>query len=293
MQIPLTAELRPPSELVTFLLKGDPKHDLGSVTHRQNLVKAWSIPPGATILEIGCGQGDFTVPAADAVGPTGHITAVDPADPALGAPPIGAAQAHVKASPVGHQITFVHADGLGHLRDPTTGPWDYVVLSHSVWYLPDATIVQDIMSAARTKTKNLLIAEFSLASSRAEGKPAVLAALTANALESFLDGSSLQAVHNAVSPRRMVELAREVGWRVGEERTLRTPDGERYAWRETAQILKTPIWEDRVRGLEQSDKVKEMLFGMRDALRAAVEGLEGGMNDVVNMDVWAVRFEAD
>jgi predicted methyltransferase len=99
------AKLRSPEELVTFLLHlppySDPKHNLASVTHRQNLVKLWKIPRGAKVLEIGCGQGDFTVPLADAVGPTGHVIATDPMPPDYGTPPLALAQEHGKKSPVG------------------------------------------------------------------------------------------------------------------------------------------------------------------------------------------------
>src|SRR5438552_1461155 len=80
-----SSHLRSPEELVKFILHdsrySDPVHNLASVEHRQNLVKIWGIPRGATILEIGCGQGDFTVPVADAVGPSGHVIAIDPGSP--------------------------------------------------------------------------------------------------------------------------------------------------------------------------------------------------------------------
>jgi predicted methyltransferase len=46
--------------------------------HRIELIKQWDIKPGAQILELGGGQGDCTVVLADAVGQSGHVTAVDP-----------------------------------------------------------------------------------------------------------------------------------------------------------------------------------------------------------------------
>lgn len=52
---------------------------LRQTEHRISLVSKWNIPEGATILEIGCGQGDCTVVLAEAVGPNGHVTAIDPA----------------------------------------------------------------------------------------------------------------------------------------------------------------------------------------------------------------------
>lgn len=50
-----------------------------SPRRRRSLVKAWGISPGSKVLEIGPGQGGFTVILADAVGPTGQVVTVDPA----------------------------------------------------------------------------------------------------------------------------------------------------------------------------------------------------------------------
>ena len=44
--------------------------------HRLQLLNFWDIMPGSRVLELGCGQGDCTVPLADAVGENGHVDAV-------------------------------------------------------------------------------------------------------------------------------------------------------------------------------------------------------------------------
>lgn len=69
-----------PQELADCLLdKTEPEHNIAALGHRQRLIESWVIPEGSRILEIGPGQGDFTVCLADAVGPTGKVVAVDPA----------------------------------------------------------------------------------------------------------------------------------------------------------------------------------------------------------------------
>lgn len=74
-----------PQELATFLVYDfDHEHNIAAIQHRQQVTKAWGIPPGSSILEIGCGQGDFTVVLADAVGAAGRVVAVDPAPPDWG-----------------------------------------------------------------------------------------------------------------------------------------------------------------------------------------------------------------
>ena len=55
------------------------EHVVASLEHRLQIIKHWGIQPGSRVLEIGCGQGDFTVSLAEAVGETGRIVAVDPA----------------------------------------------------------------------------------------------------------------------------------------------------------------------------------------------------------------------
>lgn len=74
----ISQALTSPQELLSYLLdQSNPDHDLASLKHRQDIVSAWKIPTGSSILEIGCGQGDFTVVLADAVGPDGRVVAID------------------------------------------------------------------------------------------------------------------------------------------------------------------------------------------------------------------------
>lgn len=54
------------------------------IQHRLELVQFWGIKQGAQVLEIGCGQGECTIALAHAVGPDGHIDAVDPGAPDYG-----------------------------------------------------------------------------------------------------------------------------------------------------------------------------------------------------------------
>lgn len=52
---------------------------LRQTQHRLEILARFDITPGSKVLEVGCGQGDFTVCLAAAAGETGHVTAVDPA----------------------------------------------------------------------------------------------------------------------------------------------------------------------------------------------------------------------
>jgi len=72
--------LSPPEQLLACLFDQTlPEHTLAAIDHRQQLIRAWGIPAGSKVVEIGPGQGDFTVALADAVGLDGRVVAVDPA----------------------------------------------------------------------------------------------------------------------------------------------------------------------------------------------------------------------
>lgn len=55
----------------------DSENHLAALKHRQQVTRAWGIPPGASVLEIGPGQGELTVVLADAVGRAGKVVAID------------------------------------------------------------------------------------------------------------------------------------------------------------------------------------------------------------------------
>ncbi len=288
--------LRSPQELVKFLLHlppySDADYDLASITYRQNLIKLWRIPAGARVLEIGAGQGDFTVPVADAVGPSGHVVAVDPIEPDKGTPPIGRAQAHVKASPVGAQIDFVRTDGASYLKE-TTEKFDYIIFPHTVWYFSKPAVLKEIISLAVGKASTVLIAEFAIAPCRPEAVPHLLTVLATNALESFRDETSWRNQRCGLTPKQIISEVVGAGWALSEQKVVVTPDEYKYGWREATMILNRPYYVDDVKELDVNEKTKSMLFGMREALAASMEMLPGGMEVMRNLDAWAGRFELD
>lgn len=120
--IPL--EMRPATELSAFLLelpdKPDKEHDVAALAHRQELINLWGILPGSTVLEIGPGQGDFTVALADALGPKGRVVAVDPAPLDQGKPmialPITQIILNLLEDQQARRLSALHAHTSSHLR---------------------------------------------------------------------------------------------------------------------------------------------------------------------------------
>jgi predicted methyltransferase len=70
------------AEDIAALCLHSPEHwetQLHQTEHRIAILSRWNAHwEGANVLEIGCGQGDFTAVLAEAVGANGHVTAVDP-----------------------------------------------------------------------------------------------------------------------------------------------------------------------------------------------------------------------
>ncbi|KAK4107280.1 S-adenosyl-L-methionine-dependent methyltransferase [Canariomyces notabilis] len=288
-----------PQELSACLLY-DPNHydkenHLAALEHRQQVVRAWGIPPGASVLEIGPGQGDLTVVLADAVGRTGRVVAVDNAPLHWGTPDYASAQAHVRVSPVGHQITFVQADPIAYLSGGAGGQtFDFIVFGYSIWYFSSPDILKRTLQAACQHVRSVLIAEYSLSASHLAQVPHVLTALAANALESFRGEESKRNIRCALSPRQITSFAADAGWALAKEE-IATPLVRQADARNEAEMVLNPrrlFRKDLDEVVSRTDlKIGIMLRTMLDAVAASVGNLEGGVDSARNMDVWIARFE--
>ncbi|KAM4064467.1 methyltransferase [Hirsutella rhossiliensis] len=284
-----------PQEVIACLLDQDePEHNLAAIEHRQRLIKSWKIPQGSKVLEVGPGQGDFTVCLADAVGPTGQVVAVDPAPLDWGTPDYRTAQGFVLRSPLGSRIQFVQADPIDFLDAPTTATksFDFIVFCHSIWYFSQPSFLPTMLSKARPCVANVLIAEYSLSTSHPSAVPHVLASLAANAVESFRGEDSKRNIRCALTPLRMIEAAEEVGWALSHEETVTPGEKQLDAFREVNMILKSRLFKADMESVQAGDKVKTMLQSMTYAVKASVDRLDGRLESVRNMDVWVARFGA-
>jgi SAM-dependent methyltransferase len=167
----------------------DPPTQHAQTRFRQGLAGAWTIPAGATVLEVGCGQGDTTAVLADAVGPAGHVVAVDIADPSYGSPiTIGDSLAHLRSSPLGSRVEV-------HLRFDvlaTSFPsnhFDYVVLANCGWYLPSLEHLHRLLSHVRPWASVLCLSEWDLTLTTPAQLPHLLAVLIQAQLEAYTPGN--------------------------------------------------------------------------------------------------------
>ncbi|KAJ5940554.1 hypothetical protein N7516_000722 [Penicillium verrucosum] len=198
-------------------------------------------PPGSKILEIGCGQGDFTLVAAYMVGDQGHVTGIDPAPLDYGAPmTLGETQDKLKQNPIGDRMTFYQST-LEEFLDSSVSEqvYDYAMFVHSVWYLPSASALLPMLAALRGRTKHLLISEYSLdVRGDIAALPHLLAAISQaefNSRDHTLDRDD--NVQSIISPPMICAVAQKAGWELQKEDIVESPEGQEDARWEVHRVL--------------------------------------------------------
>jgi ubiquinone/menaquinone biosynthesis C-methylase UbiE len=106
----------------------------------QWLVEAAQVPAEAWVLDVGCGKGAVSIPAARAAGPRGHVTGIDLATPML-------ASARERARDAGlANVTFQEGDAEAPGTNPGWAPESFNVIlaanviqflprpAHAVWH---------------------------------------------------------------------------------------------------------------------------------------------------------------
>lgn len=269
--------------------------EVSQARHRIHLLHAWAghgsgIQPGNRVLELGCGQGTCTAVLAEAVGPSGHIDAVDPAAPDYGAPStLGQAQGHLSGGPVGERITWHRADPVEFLASSEERKWDVAVLAHCIWYFKSASELSRVLAALQGRVDRVLIAEYALHASEREAVPHVLATVARAALEVHKTDSDAN-IQTPLSPAAVRELAGAEGWKFAGETTV-VPEGDLSdGYWEVGTVVSKGFVKEIEEGV-QDERVKAILRSARDAVVAAVEGI-GGVKKVRTMDVWVTTLVA-
>ncbi|MFJ3906473.1 class I SAM-dependent methyltransferase [Streptomyces sp. NPDC090025] len=192
-----------------------PDSQLAQTRHRAALVAGWGIEAGATVLELGCGQGDMTAVLAEAVGPEGRVVAVDVADPSYGAPvTLGESAARLEAGPLGPRIDFrFGTDVLDPAVDFPKHAFDHVVLTHSSWYFSSLGQLRDTLVRVRPWARRLWFTEWDLTPTSGDQLAHLLAVLVQGQIEAA--GSHGQGnVRTPFSHEALLRLLPETGWTV-------------------------------------------------------------------------------
>jgi SAM-dependent methyltransferase len=263
---------------------------LAQTRHRINLVNEWGIGPGDRILEIGCGQGDCTAVLASAVGPEGHVDAIDPASLDYGSPwTLGQAQAHLSHSDLGSRISWHQVSPLKFLESvEESKAYDFAVLAHCTWYFQSQHVLLDILCALRNKARRVCIAEYALAASEPAAVPHILAALTTATLEAHKSTSSAN-IQTVQSPAAIAAISEEAGWRLISA-ALIVPEEGLLDGRWEVNTVKQEAFLEEIDESMSEERVRVLLRSMRDSVISSLLGLSDAAK-VRTMDVWVAQFE--
>ena len=190
------------------------------------------------------------------------------------------AHAHLKASPVGHRITFHQGDPLDFLASTDSDTvYDVAVLAHCLWYFASPSTVIETFKALAPRAKRICIAEYALAPSDISTVPHVLAALAHASLECRKPQSEAN-IRTLLSPRRIKEIAVDAGLALADEGTVKAPatmfDGK---W-EVGDVLGAGFRKQLE--LVENERERAVVEALIDATRTSKETA----TKVTTMDVW-------
>ena len=244
----------------------DPAVQLVQTRFRLHLVDGWNVAPGSNVLEIGCGQGDLTAVLADAVGPAGHVLAVDLADPGYGSPvTLGESAAFLHGTPLGERIDFRFGFDV---LDPTNSfpddAFDHVVLAHCSWYFESLEQLRHVFRRVRPWSKHLDISEWDLRPHAIEQLPHLLAVL----IQGQIEATGARGEGNIRTPYSRDSLDRmlaETGWRIAADRLVDTSTLQDADW-EIGACLAMVDLDGRLADIPPLNR--DLLHSQVDVLRA-------------------------
>ena len=231
---------------------------------RVGLVAGWGIPAGASVLEIGCGQGDMTAVLADAVGAHGRVVGVDIADPSYGAPvTLGESAAFLAATPLGARVDIRF--GVDVLDPAVSFPgFDYVVLAHCAWYFASVDQLRRTLARVRPWARHLCFAEWDLRARGIDQLPHLLAVLIQGQIEAAGargDGN----IRTPFSRETLLRALAETGWSPTSNETVSATGLQDADW-EVAAALAMAADEARLAALP--GPVRDLVTSQADVLRA-------------------------
>lgn len=227
---------------------------------RAALVNSWGIAPGARVLEIGCGQGDMTALLAQHVGPSGHVTALDPAPADYGAPlTVGQATARLRASHLGERIDFHLCCDL--LDEPSLGTFDYVVFAHCSWYFHSAERLARTLAVATRYAPVLCFSEWDNQPRHLEQMGHLLAVQILEQV-AHIDRELAGNVQPPLARTTVKALIEQAGWTLTREQTLADPQMQDGSW-EVAHAL----------SIKAASIGEHMPAALRAALASQIESL--------------------
>ncbi|KAH6623948.1 SAM-dependent methyltransferase [Chaetomium tenue] len=267
---------------------------------RLALVDSWGVREGERVLDIGCGQGESCLVLALKVGDSGHVTAIDPAQPDYGHPfTMREAHEHIRKSVLGPRISYLPFDAPSYLAtlDAPAGNFiDSAVMCHSLWYFQAEDVARSLFTTlAEAKIKRIYLAEWSYQPSSDTQLPHILAAKAQALLYRYNTpsepGLQEQNVRAGVDQRIILSAAREAGY-TQERHWVEHQAEDMLEGQFEVDYVLGPRFEQRVVDAGLSEDRRAEIDKTVQQLRAEVERVRAGGKAVVGaMDVWCAVLE--
>jgi SAM-dependent methyltransferase len=209
--------------------------------HRLKLAEFWGITEGSKVLEIGCGQGDTTAVLAYLVGTKGLVHGIDIAGPEYGSPiTLGDSIEFLKNSELGPRIKIdLEMDMLSADVNYPEGYFDYVILSHSSWYLNSAEELLSILQKLKKWGRTLCFAEWDARIHSDQQLPHFLAVLIQAQYDCFRQNSSSN-IRTLFTPMDIRNITKKAGWHIVKEASLNSPNLQDGEWEVNQTLIISP-----------------------------------------------------
>ena len=200
---------------------------------------------------------------------------------------LGQAQAHLRASSVGHRINFVQADPIAFLQSHTEH-YTTAVLAQCSWYFATPQVFSDILAALLNRVDRVCISEYALTSSDYRAMPHILATFAQATLECRKTTSTAN-VRTILSPERLRAAALAVGMAVKAETVTQPPEGMLDgSWE--AGFVASKDFEEEVDKYALDARERAVCIAARDSVRASRDMLKAKGDRVHTMDIWVATF---
>lgn len=242
------------------------KIQLEQTAHRLKLIDFWKIKRSARVLEIGCGQGDTLSALAYTVEKNGFVRGVDTASESYGAPEtLGQARDRLKNSPLG-DIIQMDFDFDIVKRTDFCETYDYVVLSHCLWYFSLYDELLSVLRRVYPLGEHLCIAEWNPDIKMPEQLPH-LQAVTVQAICECFTHSGESNVRTMFYPSDIERAITESGWKIQSSSDIFSPGMQDGYWEVANAANYYPDIIASSHGIPEGLKI--LLLSQLDALKRA------------------------
>lgn len=222
----------------------------------------------------------------------------------LGAPyTLSQAQEFIKSGPLGPRVTFhLSVNPIQYLNSLPASfvPYDYVVLSHCIWYFDSPEVLSRTIGSFIGKTKYLCVAEWGLRATKVQAQPHVLTALLVANVEAKRKVPTNGNIRCVSSPTQILaNITEGKRFELEKQQIVQSNEGlqdgywEVWAVRQGRKDVEYTLMIDGV-----GEKEIAVLIAAFDAVDVSVALLDSGgdgvagLKKVKSMDVWAASFVA-